>query len=205
MNFLAHCLIAAHAHSEEQRQAGLIAGGLLGDFVKGPVPTHWPSGVQLGVRLHRRIDAYSNHHEGIRRSSSRFEGPLRRFAPIFVDVIADHLLTLRWEQHHHESLTNFTRHCYRLTGGHRHLLGQQHREYLDWMQDSDLLAGYGDHDVMARGLRSITRRLGRSDLDEPMLEAVDRNLPALAEDFTIYFPDLIEHGAEYIAHSNRGS
>ena len=162
MNFLAHCLLGARASDHPAQRDGLVAGGLLGDFVKGPVPAHWPESVQLGVRLHRRIDAFSNQHPGIRQSCDRFPKALRRFAPIFVDVVADHALSLGWQQRHSEPLGDFTQHCYRLADDHRSLLDAEHNRYLTWMTEHDLLGGYGEPEVMFRGLRSITRRLGRS-------------------------------------------
>ena len=68
MNFLAHCLIGARAREDD---AGLIAGGFLGDFIKGPVPASMPPALQAGVRLHRRIDAYSNQQPDLLRSAHR--------------------------------------------------------------------------------------------------------------------------------------
>ena len=198
MNFLAHCLLAARASEHPERQDGLIAGGLLGDFVKGPVPAHWPETAQLGVRLHRRVDAYSNQHAGIRQSCDRFPAELRRFAPIFVDVIADHLLTLDWTEHHRQPLTDFSQRCYALVENHRHLLDGKHDQYLNWMRENDLLAAYAEPEVMLRGLRSITRRLRRSHLDDAVEAAVLQALPGLSEDFGHYFPDLVGHARDFV-------
>ena len=75
MNFLAHCALAG---ADED----LIVGSFLGDFVKGPISTDLPTGVQRGVRLHRRIDAYSNMQADIRVSVERFPAELRRIAPV---------------------------------------------------------------------------------------------------------------------------
>ena len=110
MNFLAHCLIGEIA--AEKREPGLIVGGFLGDFIKGPVPDELPSSLATGVRLHRRIDAYSNQHPIIRVSCRRFPQDLRRLAPIFVDIIADHILARHWVSFHEKSIEQF---AHRLT------------------------------------------------------------------------------------------
>ena len=144
------------------------------------------------------MDAYSNQHAGIRQSCERFPAELGRFAPIFVDVIADHLLSLDWTLHHREPLTDFSRRCYALIDTHRHLLQGQHDQYLDWMQDSDLLASYAAPEVMLRGLRSITRRLRRSHLDDAVEHAVAGALPGLHADFEEYFPDLVLHARQFV-------
>ena len=200
MNFLAHCLIADRANrSDEAMGAGLVAGAVLGDFVKGPVPEHWPVPLQAGIRLHRRIDAFSNGAAGVRASCNRFPANLRRLAPIFVDIVADHCLALDWPRFHGEPLGAFSRRCLATLEPHAHRLDPRGRRYLRWMAEEDLLARYRYNQAMQRGLLSITRRLGREQLDGEVLEFVAGGLPELREDFRGYFPEMLAHGREWVA------
>lgn len=196
MNFLAHCLIPDRAVS--QTHPDLIAGGFVGDFLKGPVPDHLPPALADGIRLHRRIDAYSNLHPVIRRSCDRFPPSLRRFAPIFVDVVADHLLARQWRHFHPAALTAFTARAYAAIGPRAGLLPERGRRFFEYMREEDLLARYHDEPAMHQGLRSVTRRLGRSELNGAMEDAVSVNLEGLEEDFFEYFPDLISHAREWL-------
>lgn len=197
MNFLAHCLIPDRAASKAHPD--LIAGGFLGDFLKGPVPESLPDELQTGVRLHRRIDAYSNLHPVIRDSCRRFPEPLRRLAPVFVDVIADHLLARHWERFHPSPLESFTARAYQAIDTRRDELPEDGRRFLRYMSDHDLLAGYRDPVTMHQALRSVTRRLRRSHLDGELAAAVDAELAGLEADFLTYFPDLIDHAAGWLA------
>lgn len=206
MNFLAHCLLAAQAKPEDEALTeDLIAGAVLGDFVKGAVPSGWPITLQTGVRLHRRIDAHSNQMQGIRTSCNRFPKALRRFAPIFVDVIADHCLALAWTGHHHRALTEFSERCYRVISAHAHRVDERQQRYIDWMIEDDLLANYTSFDVMQRGLYSITRRLRREELNGQLADFVRSSLPALQADFLEYFPDLVSHAQTWVARESRPS
>lgn len=177
---------------------GLVAGGLLGDLIKGPVPCAWPGALQLGVRLHRRIDAYSNAAPGIKRSCNRFPPKLRRLAPIFVDIIADHCLALDWADHHQESLPAFSARCYGMAAAEAHRLDENGRRYLNWVIDKDLMAGYRNYEVMERGLRSVTRRLAFQHLNASLLDFVADELPRLKKHFQGYFPLLVAHGRSYV-------
>lgn len=197
MNFLAHCLIPDRAL--EHTHPDLIAGGFVGDFLKGPVPDELPAALAAGIRLHRRIDAYSNRHPVIRRSCDRFPPELRRFAPIFVDVVADHLLAVHWERYHPAPLPAFTAEAYAAIGPHVHRLPERGRRFFDYMREQDLLARYRGAEAMHQGLRSVTRRLDRQGLNQAMANAVDRELPGLEEDFLTYFPDLVDHAAAWLA------
>jgi len=201
VNFLAHCLIAAEAAAgrREAERAMLVAGGFLGDFLKGPVPEHLPAELAEGVRLHRRIDAYSNADPAMRKSSRRFPPDLRRLAPALVDVIADHLLALRWEQHHASPLTSFSRETYRQIHESREHLPAEGRRFLSWMVESDLLASYVSWETTLRGLRSITRRLGREELNPLIAAELPGLLDDLSQDFEEYFPDMLTHATQWLA------
>lgn len=197
MNFLAHCAIPDRALTRPHPD--LIAGGFLGDFVKGPVSDTLPADLATGVRLHRRVDAYSNTHPGIRRSCERFPRELRRFAPIFVDVVADHALARHWQRFHPEPLTDFTARAYAAIEPHADRLPDHGRRFFDYMREVDLLARYAEREAMERGLLSVTRRLRRTHLDEAALDAVDAALPGLERDFLDYYPDMVSHAAAWLS------
>mgnify|MGYP003629303282 FL=1 len=68
MNYLAHFHLAQQLASRcglderDAMQQGLLIGGLLGDFVKGPLRGNYPATWEVGIRLHRRIDALTDSH-----------------------------------------------------------------------------------------------------------------------------------------------
>ena len=73
MNFLAHFHLA-------WPDQDLVAGGLEGDYHKGPVDASLSDGLQRGVRLHRAIDAYTDSHPALAGLRQEFTPRLRRFA-----------------------------------------------------------------------------------------------------------------------------
>jgi acyl carrier protein phosphodiesterase len=135
----------------------------------------------------------------MRRSSRRFPPELRRLAPALVDVIADHLLACRWEQHHALPLEHFSRETYRQIHDSSEHLPAQGRRFLSWMVEVDLLASYVSWETTVRGLRSITRRLDREELNPIMESELPGLLDDLASDFDEYFPDMVIHACEWLA------
>ncbi len=55
MNFLMHAWLAGDASADR-------VGGLIGDFVKGPLPGNLAPDLAAGVALHRRIDSFAETH-----------------------------------------------------------------------------------------------------------------------------------------------
>lgn len=181
MNFLAHCLLA-------QPGAGSIAGGVLGDFVKGSIPESLPGDLAAGVRLHRRIDSFSNRLPEMKVSVARFDPALRRAAPVLLDILADHCLTLTWGCYADEDLRGFTARVYAAIETYSDQVPARGRGFVSRMVESDLLARYGDPEVIERAMAHVLGRLRLDHLRDRLRPLLESDLPPLIDDFRVYFP-----------------
>lgn len=183
MNFLAHCLLG-HPHE------ALMAGGFIGDFIKGPVPDTLPPELQAGVRLHRRVDAVSNRLPGIRTSVRRFDPELRRVAPVLLDILADHCLAMRWDRHGHGDLAAFSASAYRAIEGYATHLPTNGQRFFRRMRDVDLFVRYLEPETPLRAMEYVLERLRHEHLAPKLEHLVSAGLPLLMDDFDGYFPEL---------------
>ena len=181
VNFLAHCLLA-------QPGAGYMAGGVLGDFVKGSIPQSLPRDLRAGIRLHRRIDSYSNHLPEMKASVARFDPALRRAAPVLLDIVADHCLTLTWGCYADQDLAAFTARVYAAIETYRDRIPARGRDFVLRMVGTDLLARYGDPQVIERAMAQVLARLRLDHLRDRLQPALEADLPAFIDDFRVYFP-----------------
>ncbi|MEP4890890.1 MAG: ACP phosphodiesterase [Aliiglaciecola sp.] len=90
MNYL------AHIHLAHVSQTSLL-GNFLGDFVKGSNLEHLPISLQNGVRLHRKIDSYTDNHPVVKSLREQFSPELRRISGVIIDIYFDHLLSIHWQ------------------------------------------------------------------------------------------------------------
>lgn len=198
MNFLAHCALAHDASNSwpagEDLRDGLLAGAILADFGKGPVSAHMPIALQTGIRLHRRIDAFSNQQATIREVCATFPANLRRYAPIFLDILGDYYLSKSWDLYYDEPRHLFSQRCYAACAGFGDsLLGNsslQLGKFLSYMRETDLLANYDKWQHVERGLHSVLRRLGQEALSQEVREAAIAQRDTGEAAFRIYFADL---------------
>lgn len=183
MNFLAHTLLAGE-------RPAMRLGGLLGDFVKGPLPAGLPEEVAEGVRLHRAIDRYADTHPAFRASRARVSTLRRRYAGIMVDLFYDHFLAARWTRFHPEPLATFSAAAYGLLAEHQALLPPQLAEILPVMRREDWLTAYREAPAVGRALdRMALRRLSRPNPLGGAGEELLANYEAFAGDFEAFFPD----------------
>ena len=198
MNFLAHCALAQDAsecwEDGDALRSGLLAGAILADFGKGPVASHLPLELQTGIRLHRRIDAFTNQHDLIRNTCASFPPGLRRYAPIFLDILGDYYLSQTWDDYYAETRPQFSQRCYDACTAYAHHLEEtkapQLHTFMQYMRSSDLLANYHDWEHVERGLHSVLRRLGQTSLYEAVNIAADAQRDSGEHAFRLYFSDI---------------
>ena len=191
MNFLAHCLLA---HPGD----GFVAGGILGDFVKGNIPESFPVDLRAGVRLHRRIDSFSNRLPAMKDSARRFPPTLRRVAPVLLDIVADHFLARSWSHYGIGDLGDFTARTYAAVERYGHWIPARGRVFVRRMAETDLLARYTDPAIVHGAMEHVLGRLELGHLGPALEGVLDDSRSTLAGDFDIYYPQL-----EVFARSER--
>ena len=193
MNFLAHCVLAGPGD-------GFLAGAVLGDFVKGRIPDAMPRELRAGVRLHRRIDSFSNGLAEMKPSVRRFHPALRRPAPVLLDLMADHCLALDWACHmagheHSANLGAFAAEVHAALTRMGEWVPAGGRRFVDHMVKTALLSRYGDPRVMHRAMCHVLERLGFDDRADKLGPVLAEDLRGFREDFAGYFPRLREFAA----------
>ena len=207
MNFLAHCALAQEAcrrwQGTPELQGGLLAGAIFSDFAKGPVSSSIPVALQAGIRLHRRIDAYSNTHETIREICASFPTELRRFAPIFVDILSDYYLSRSWGDYYEESRVVLSARVYAACNEHISGLDKSRSvsiaRFTQYMQETDLLANYHQWRHVERGLHSVLGRLGKSELFNEVVASAKAQGNSGESAFRIYFGDMQNQLPQWIS------
>ena len=186
MNYLAHALLAASP-------AELRLGGLIGDFVKGPLDSaanaHLPPAVRAGVALHRKIDGFADAHPAFRRSRARVGALRRRYAGVMVDMFYDHLLAVHWALFSAQPLAGFARDCYALLAAEQARLPARLRALRGRMEADDWLAGYRDIARIHRALDGMARhRVARANPLAGAASELEADYAGFEADFLAFFP-----------------
>lgn len=151
MNFLLHAFLAGDHPS-------LVVGGVMGDWIKGPLPARLPADLARGVALHRSIDSFSEGHAAFRASRARVAAARRRYAGVLVDMFYDHLLARDWQRYHSMQLADFSRRVYRMIDERLSDIPQGAHAGLLMMAQEDWLASYATVEGIAGVLVRMARR-----------------------------------------------
>lgn len=183
MNFLAHFHLA-------WPDVGLVAGGLEGDYHKGPLRGELPHAIERGIRLHRAIDAYTDSHPLIVQLRRKFPGNLRRYAGILIDLSFDHYLSCHWSDYSDISLAEFNALIYRALQAQEEALSSGSRKMLTRLVEHDILGLYTQWETVPAAAERIGQRFRRHN----PFTGVDRELaPArdmMEQAFLAFYPEL---------------
>jgi acyl carrier protein phosphodiesterase len=195
MNYLVHFLLAGD--DDELR-----LGNLLGDYVKGRVERFDHDGatdrLRTGIKMHRAIDAFSDHHPAVQRSKRLLAQDYGRLSGVIVDVFYDHVLARRWSEHHSTPLPAYTQEIYRTLRGNLSRLPPAVHPLINAMSRGDWLHGYASHRGIERALQGMAMRrpvaAGIGTAGRVLVEHFDR----FSADFDEFLPGLRERCAEFL-------
>lgn len=192
MNFLAHLLLADVAQLP-------LAGGVLGDVVRGPVDGRFPQALGLSIRLHRRVDTVTDAHPAVEALTQRFESPHRRYAGVLLDLLFDHVLARQWSQHSDERFGAFCKRGAREVGDAGSWFTSAGAYAPSAFMFERLLRSYALEAGMSRAIRRTASRLRRP---EGLIDAAENwtaHLPALNEALPILMADLKTTAQGFVA------
>lgn len=135
MNFLAH-LYLSHGINE------VMIGNFIGDYVKGKKYESYSPEIQKGIILHRKIDAYTDTHIIVKKSTNRFKPCYDRYASVVIDVIYDHYLAKNWNNYSNENLNEYVNKIHSYLLRHYFSLPARVKGFLPFLIKSRRLENY---------------------------------------------------------------
>ncbi|MBB4818842.1 acyl carrier protein phosphodiesterase [Pseudomonas alcaligenes] len=182
MNYLAHL----HLGGDQPAQ---LLGSLYGDFVKGPLDGRWPADIEAGIRLHRRIDVFTDAHPLTAEAKALFPASRRRVASILLDLFFDHCLARDWRRYAEVPLPAFTGQVYRVLA-EEPALPERLAFIAPRMAAQDWLGSYQDFAIIEQVLVGMSRRFSRPGLLDGAYEEIEQLYQPLSETFRRFYPEL---------------
>ena len=191
MNFLAHLLLAG-----PDPAAPAYADYLLGQFIADAVPGRqldaYPPAVRQGIRQHRAIDAFTDQHPVVRRTTARLRAAGHgKYAGVVADVFYDHFLARYFAEFSGEPLPDFARRVYATLGARADEFPARVRQFFPYLVQQNWLLHYAEIAGIARTLQGLSRRATPGSGMETAPDELRRHYAAYETDFRAFFPDLL--------------
>ncbi len=151
MNFLAHAYLSFG-------QEEILVGNFIADFVRGKELENYPKKVQLGIRLHRAIDTYTDSHPLVKQVQSFLIPRFGHYSRVISDVFFDYFLAKNWKNYSNTDLEPFSLDSYRTLSSSPYELPEAFCRMFHWMQAQNWLYAYREAAGIQAALDGLSRR-----------------------------------------------
>ena len=114
----------------------------MADAVKGKHYEQYPVGIQIGIKLHRFIDSFTDSHEIYRKSKHRLHQKFGHYSGVIMDIVYDHFLAKNWQQFSDTPLEQYADDFYNLLQKEYAILTPKTQNALPYMIKTNWLVCY---------------------------------------------------------------
>ena len=197
MNYLAHLCLSGN--KEE-----ILIGNYIGDSLKGISTEKFSKEIQLGIKLHRFIDDFTDHHPVFISSKRLFTPTMDKYSGVVTDIFYDHFLALHFDEIMREKLPAFSERCYTIINKHYALLPEKARQFYHYMTDNNILLNYAKEKGIKKVLSGMSYRIqNRCDLTLA-IPVFHQHFSELEKDFLLFFPEIKKSCSDFLEkfHTN---
>lgn len=173
-----------------------MIGNFIADAVKGQHFHHFSKRIQLGIKIHREIDSYTDAHPIVRISKRRLHPRYRHYDGVIIDILYDHYLAKNWANYSEVPLDIYVKSVYHLLQENFAILPERIQAYLPRMVEQNWLLKYASVtgiSYILKGMNIRTKGISKMDL---AVEDLILHYQEFEDDFTPFFEDLTQHLSE---------
>ncbi len=195
MNYLAH-LYLSFEYEE------IMVGNFIADAVKGRQIHNFSPKIQEGIRLHRKIDEFTDLHPVVERSKARVRINYKKWTGVVIDMFYDHYLAANWHLFSPEKLQDFTRKSYQTLFRYYFIMPGRMKRILPAMAAGNWLASYEKIENVGLALMGMSHRTKFHTGFENGVIDLKNHYNELHQDFMVFFPELISFSKNCLREIN---
>jgi acyl carrier protein phosphodiesterase len=182
MNYLAHSFLS---NGKEE----LIIGNFIADHLRGNNFSEYSPGIIEGIKLHRRIDEYTDSHPLFKESKRIFYEGFEKHSGILVDIYFDHLLASDFSSYSNQTLKEHCDDVYEVYRSNLNLLPLDSQRFLSYVLQNNIYMAYGEEKGIEKVLFHLSRRIKHGVQLNDSLSVFQADREKLKNNFSMFFHD----------------
>jgi len=183
MNFLAHAYLSFN-------DPEVLVGNMIADLVKGKQIELYPEGIQQGIIIHRKIDAFTDNHPVTQKGMEAFRYSTGKYAGAFLDIAYDHFLARDKENIPEGGWEAFAERSYRQIEQNKEFLPEKFCTMFMYMQSENWLYNYRYKWMIQRSMERLLTRASFLADDTPVFNAFKHYYVMIENCYKTFFPEL---------------
>lgn len=152
MNYLGHLYLSNNDKT-------LMLNNLFGDFVKGRDLSHFPTEIQNGLILHRKIDDFIDHFPLVNELQHALYSELPKISSVAIDLFFDHLLAKNWQDYHHKEINQFLKEFYESIKLENEHYTDSFKIMISKMLEMNWISHYSSLDGLHKMCQGVSKRI----------------------------------------------
>ena len=184
MNFLAHIYLSGDNKM-------ITIGNFVADAIRGNKYKLLSPEFQVGIKLHRHIDTFTDAHPIVRQSTKRLHKNYSHYSGVIVDILYDHFLAKNWTQYSNIPLETYIDDFYKCLDEHFDILPERFQKLMPFMVADNWLLSYAEIDGIQRVLNGMNRRTKNKSGMNLATNELKEFYSEFENEFTTFFEELI--------------
>ena len=192
LNYLAHIYLSGNDRK-------LQVGNFIGDFVKGRQHEDYPSRIQDGILLHRKIDSFTDTHPVFLEMVHFLRPTFGRYAGIIADMYYDYLLASDFKRYSPKrSLDCFAKNFYLSALWNYRWLPERVKGFIFHFISTNRLKKYADYEGLHTALSIMHIYKTEGINPELSISFLQEHEKYLRSNFREFMPEAIRFVAEIL-------
>lgn len=183
MNYLAHSYLS-------YQKPDLIIGNFIADSIQGNRFDGLTNGIIEGIRLHRKIDTFTDTHPVYLTSKHRFSKDFDKYSGVLMDIIYDHYLAKNFEQYSSLSLQQHADGIYEILKSNHAILPEHAKRFYSYMTERNVLYHYSTIEGIKTVLTHLSGRIRNRFELQLAIPILEKNYEDIEGEFSVFFSDL---------------
>lgn len=192
MNYLAHIYL-----SFDDPQ--IMVGNFIADGLSKPSIDHFPEDIQKGIRLHRKIDLFTDTHPIFTQSKRRFSQDFDKFSGILMDIYYDYFLAKNFHLFSDTKLYDYANSTYAILKPYYDIFPSHSQLFYGYMTDRNILFEYSKLSSIELVLYHLSQRIKHPCELHKSIPIIKKHEHEMEDEFFLFFKELISYSKDELA------
>ncbi|PLW98733.1 MAG: DUF479 domain-containing protein, partial [Marinilabiliales bacterium] len=168
----------------------LMIGNFITDFIRGNQKRDYNSNIQEGIKLHRIIDTFTDHHPIFIQGRERLKNYYGLHSGIVMDIFYDHFLAVNWEKYSKKPLNRYIRETYVMFVYNYSLLPLRVKKILPLFIVKNWIGMYPYIDGIYAVLERMSQRTSLPPKTKEAIQTLEHYYHLYNEEFSVFFKEM---------------
>ncbi len=184
MNYLAHSFLSF-------QKPEITIGNFIADSIQGNRFDGLSEGIIDGIRLHRKIDMFTDSHPIFLTSKYRFTKDFGKYNGVLMDIFYDHYLAKNFDKYSDMTLQQHSTYVYDLLQNNFDYLPEPAKRFYGYMTERNVLVQYASLQGIETVLEHLSHRIRhRYQLNLAMPILIEQ-YDDIEQEFFVFFDEMI--------------